>query len=172
MDIQNIINSINWTVPSWDLFIVAFFLATIFLYGFALGKDRIIVIMLSIYVTVALIKGIPASCSDFLASIRIGDSAIGQSGVFLGIVIVLFFLLSRSITTSIFEGGNRGSWGEIIMLSFLQAGLLVSVAASFLPLEVVENFSPFIKSVFIDDTVRAAWLTAPILAVAFFNKNS
>ncbi len=171
MDIQNIINSINWTVPSWDLFVVVFFVAAIFLYGFALGKDRIIVIMLSVYVTLALIKGIPASCNDFLASIKIGDSAIGQSGVFLGVVIILFFLLSRSITASIFEGGNRGSWGEIITLSFLQAGLLISVTVSFLPMEAVETFGPFIKLAFIDDIARTAWLIAPILAVAFFSKS-
>jgi len=172
MDILNVINSISWTTPSWDLFVVIFFVVTIFLYGFTLGKDRIIVIMLSTYITLALIKGMPASAGDFLASVKIGGSEIGQSGAFLAIVVVLFFLLSRSVAASVFEGGSRGSWGEIIMLSFLQAGLLVSVAISFLPLEITENFSLLIKSVFIDGVAPSIWLVAPILAVVFFSKNN
>jgi len=170
MDILSVINSVNWTTPSWDLFIVIFFVMAIFLYGFTLGKDRIIVIMLSVYITLALIKGMPASASDFLSSIKIGGSAIGESGIFLGVVVILFFLLSRSITASIFEGGSSGSWGEIIILSFLQAGLLVSVVISFLPSEITEAFSPLIKSVFIGDTAQSIWLVAPILTVAVFGR--
>ncbi len=170
MDILSVINSVNWTTPSWDLFVVIFFVMAIFLYGFTLGKDRIIVIMLSTYITLALIKGMPASASDFLASIKIGNSPIGESGIFLGVVVILFFLLSRSITASIFEGGNRGSWGEIIILGFLQVGLLMSVLISFLPSEIIGGLSPFIKSVFADDTARSIWLIAPILAVAIFSR--
>ena len=56
---QNFLQSINWSNPSWDLMIALVFIVGSFLYGFSLGRDRLIVIMVSIYMALALISNAP-----------------------------------------------------------------------------------------------------------------
>src|SRR3990167_1770098 len=58
-DVGKFLQSINWAAPTWDLFIVLFFIVTVFLYGMSLGRDRIIVILVSIYMALAVVSNAP-----------------------------------------------------------------------------------------------------------------
>ena len=46
---MDFVTNINWAAPSWDLFIILFFIVAAFLYGLSLGRNRVIVILVSIY---------------------------------------------------------------------------------------------------------------------------
>ncbi len=56
---------LDWNNPSWDLFLVLFFLVGALLYGLSLGKDRIIAIMVSIYMAVAIIQVLPQDVVNY-----------------------------------------------------------------------------------------------------------
>ena len=170
MDIQNLITSINWTTPTWDLFILIFFLAAVFLYGFSLGRDRIIIILMSIYITLALIHAFPFVDGTNLAEIKFGESYVLKIGIFLVAVLVVFFLLSRSAVSSIFSVGSHGSWWQILLFSFLQVGLFLSVVLSFLPDGIISELAPLTKQVFIGENAQFAWLLSPILAMVLVSR--
>jgi hypothetical protein len=170
MDIQNLLASVNWTTPTWDLFILIFFLAAVFLYGFSLGRDRIIIILISIYISLTLIYYFPFFEAVNSAELKFGEAYIFQIGLFLFAVLAIFFLISRSAVYSIFGGGSQGSWWQVLLFSFLQVGLFLSIVLSFLPEEIISELAPLTKQVFIGRDVQFVWLLAPVLAMVLVGK--
>lgn len=65
---------LNWATPSWDIIILIVFVLTVFFYSFALGRDRILGILISTYIALAVSYSIP-----FMAKIQ---STIAASGFF------------------------------------------------------------------------------------------
>ena len=70
--IANAVTGVNWAQPSWDLFIILFFIVIVFFYGMMLGRDRIIIILVSIYMALAVVSNAP-----FIGQLRI-DSGGGR----------------------------------------------------------------------------------------------
>jgi hypothetical protein len=158
--------NINWAAPSWDVFVYLFFVIGAFLYGFSLGRDRIIVILVSIYMALAVVGNAPIINQVNLA-FHISENIILQISLFLGLFVLLFFLLSRSaLVKTIGENSAPGKWWQVIVFSFLQVGLLISIALSFLPADAVSVFSEQTRQIFIGDYGKSAWLIAPIVFMA------
>src|SRR3989338_3566109 len=99
-DVMNNINAwlsgINFTEPTWDLFIILFFIVAAFIYGLTLGRERIIIILVAVYMSLAAINAAPFL--DQLAPTEYGPNNIFafKISIFLGTFVVLFFLLSRN----------------------------------------------------------------------------
>jgi hypothetical protein len=163
--LANLIQNFNWQVPSWDLFIILFFIFSALIYGMSLGRQRIIVILVSIYMSLAVVDYAPL-VENFLKDRGMGDFFLFEVTTFLGAFLILFFLLSRSALLKVFGGGNHdGVWWQVMLFSFLQIGLLISVVLSFLPVSITSNLSPTIQQIFIDETSRFLWIISPILAM-------
>ncbi len=158
----NFITSVDWSKPTWDLFIFLFFVVAAFLYGISLGRDRILVIMVSIYMALTVVNTAPDT-------IAVKDLFVIRVSAFLGLFLVLFFLLSRSaLLRSIAAADNKGNWLQVFVFSILHVGLLISVTLSFLPAEVVKQLSPLTKSIFILPPAPFLWVLAPIIAMVVF----
>lgn len=167
--ITNYIGNINWATPTWDLFIILFFIVGALLYGLSLGRDRVVVILVSIYMALAVVTNAPY-LKDFNAELTINQSFVLRIGFFLGIFLILFFLLSRSALLRILGSDAGGSWWQVIILSFLQCGLIISVVLSFLPQATAGNLTPFIWQAFVSDMARFCWLVLPIVMMAIIRK--
>ena len=163
--ITNYVTNINWANPTWDLFIVLFFIVGALLYGLSLGRDRIIVILVSIYMALAVVTNAPY-IRGFNAEFTINQGFVLRIGFFLGIFVVLFFLLSRSALLRTLGSDSTGAWWQVIVFSFLQCGLMISVTLAFLPPGTTNNLSPFIQQAFLSDPARFSWLVLPIVMMA------
>lgn len=160
------IANINWAAPSWDLFVFLFFIIGSLLYGFSLGRDRIIVIMVAVYMALAVVGNAPIINQINLA-FNINESVVLKISFFLGVFVVLFFLLSRSaLLKTIGENNASGRWWQVILFSILQIGLLISITMSFLPNDILFSFSQFTRDFFVSDIGKSAWLIAPIVVMA------
>jgi len=165
------VTNINWLQPSWDLFIVMFFVVASFIYGISLGRDRIIVILVAIYMALAIVNYIPF-LSGFETNISINDAFALRVSVFLGVFILLFFFLSHSALMKAF--GNRGAQGgivQVMLFSFLHVGLLISVTLSFFPADLANILSPVTQSFFISDAAKATWVILPVIVMAIFGRS-
>ena len=164
--IMSFVSTINWTSPSWDLFIFLFFIVGSLLYGFSLGRDRIIVILVSIYMALAVVGNAPVVKQLDLA-FHLNDNTMLKITFFLSVFVVLFFLLSRSaLLKTIGENSAGGAWWQVILFSILQVGLLISIALSFLPPTLTMSFSQITKDIFLSDWGKSAWLILPIVVMA------
>lgn len=168
---MNFLPSINWAVPSWDLFIILFFVVAAFLYGLSLGRDRIIVILVSIYMALAIVNSAPY-LNSFSAEISFNNSSIFRVTIFLGIFIALFFLLSRSaLLHTIAASDSPGKWWQSIIFSFFHVGLMLSIVMTYLPKEVINNVSESMRNLFVSDPAKFFWLVTPIVIMVLIRKN-
>ncbi len=163
---QTYVTNINWGQPTWDLFIVLFFIIAGFLYGMSLGKDRIIIILISIYMSLAVINTPPVmSVMEQVFAVKMST--------FLIVFIILFFFLSRSALLKALGGSDaQGKWWQIILFSVLHVGLLVSIVLSFLPPGSIEKLAPLTRSIFTHDYARFAWIIAPIILMILIKGES
>lgn len=171
IDIVTFFSNIDFTNPTWDLFVVLFFIVGAFLYGFSLGRDRIVVILVSIYMSLAVINTIPLINGE--ASIAVGDIFAFKLTSFFVIFLILFFLFARSgLIRTIAVGDNSGRWHHILIFSILHVGLIISIAMSFLPPEYLNNFSQETQQIFVSDVGQFVWIIAPIIVMAFTKRGA
>ena len=154
---------ISLTTPSWDLFIILFFVVAIVLYGFALGRTRILTLLFSIYVAYTIIAEAPFLQNPETFSLKVDQFFVMQVSGFVGLFILLFFILSRS-ALSILSDDDDGAWWHVIIYCILHVGLLLSLTLSFLPPEITENLAPITRTVFVYEWSRFIWVFSPVLA--------
>lgn len=170
MDALTFTANVDWSNPSWDLFIVLFFLIAAFLYGFSLGRSRIIVILVSIYMALAVVNAAPYF-GPAATEINFNNVFVLRITSFIGIFVVLFFLLSRSaLLKAIAPTDEGGSWWQVMLFSFLHVGLLISVTLSFLPGDAINQLALITKQIFVGDTPKFIWIVAPIVAMIVIRK--
>lgn len=163
------LSGFNFTTPSWDLFILIFFIVAVFIYGFSLGRNRIVVILIAIYMALAVVNTAPFI--DKWVNKAMTINGVGQVfayklGLFLITFALLFFLFSRSrLLFSVSADQRHSGWWQIPIFSILHIGLLLSIALSFLPPESLLQLAPFTREVFGSDVGRFIWITAPIAAI-------
>lgn len=168
---MNFLPNINWAVPSWDLFIILFFVVAAFLYGLSLGRDRIIVILVSLYMALAIVNTAPY-INNFTAEINFNNASIFKVSVFLGLFIILFFLLSRSaLLNTIAASESQGRWWQSIIFSFFHVGLMLSILMTYLPKDVMSNVSENMRNLFISDPAKFFWLVTPIVMMMLIRKS-
>ncbi len=159
------IHSLSWSHPSWDLFILLFLVVGTLVYGFSLGRGRTIMIMVAVYMAVAAVHTLPPLPS-FGATVQLTNGFAFRIGTFVGLFAILFFMLTRSaLNHALSSDGPMGSWWHVIVLSFLQVGMLISVIMSFLPTLWLSKISPFLQIIFASPWGAFAWVVAPIFGL-------
>ena len=168
-EVNSLLN-LNWSTPTWDMFIVLFFLVAAFVYGFSLGRDRVIVILVSLYMALAVVNYAPF-IRDLSTEINIATSLFAfKISAFLGVFLALFVFLSRSaILHSLAAGKAPGKWWQVLLFSVLHAGLLVSIVLSFLPPDTLDYLAPATREIFTSEFGRFLWIILPIVAMVGLN---
>jgi hypothetical protein len=170
---MDLIASINFFNPTWDLFILLFFFIAAFIYGLSLGRDRVLVILVSIYMGLGIVTYAPFLNEVAGQPLEVGVDRyfVIRVGAFITAFLLLFFLLSRSaLTNTIASSDEPGKWWQVIVFSVLHVGLLVSVVLSFLPANSIDQLAPFTQRLFVDELPRFIWFIAPIVVMAFTKK--
>ncbi|MFA6322647.1 MAG: hypothetical protein WCX71_04190 [Candidatus Buchananbacteria bacterium] len=157
---------IDWSVPTWDIIILCFVIISVLIYSFTLGRDRIVALLISTYLSLAIATNLPYM-DELTAWINNSVHFSYQISAFLIVFAILFIFLSRS---SLLQNLSSlaGTWWQTIMFSLLQVGLLVSIILSFLPNNAISRLSDFTQVVFISDLGKFCWIVLPIVALVFF----
>lgn len=157
---------INSGQLTWDILIILFFLFVSFIYSLAMGRDRIIIILLSIYMTLAITEAAPWLDQLNPAQFGINDLFVFRGLVFLVIFLAILFLASKSaLLSGISSSDASGRRWQVILFSLLHVGLLASIILSFLPQEAQLQLAPITKQLFIGGQNRFFWLIAPLLGM-------
>lgn len=163
--LNEFLQALSWSHPTWDLFIVVFLMVGTLVYGFSLGRDRIIMIMVAVYMALVAVLYLPV-IPQFTAAFSFSNGFAFKVGTFLGMFAVLFFMLTRSaLNRSLSGDGALGRWWHVLILSFLQVGMLVSVVVGFLPPLWIEKLSPITQLIFASAWGKFVWVVAPIFGL-------
>lgn len=158
---------LDFSTPTWDVFLLLFFMIGALLYGLTLGRDRIVVIMVSIYMGLAVVTNAPY-IRDISATLSVNNFAL-RIGTFLGVFVLLFFFLSKNALIRSLDTGGGGRLFQTMMFSVLHVGLLISVGLTFLPESALGVFSSQTRMAFVSDPAKFIWLVAPIAAMMIFS---
>lgn len=160
-------SQINWSVPSWDLFIYLFFAIGAVLYGMALGRDRVLAMLISIYIGLAISSNLPFLNEKTAGKVGLSSVFMLRLLVFAAVLVLGFYVFSRVGLVSI--SSDSKVW-HVFLFSFCQVGLLVSIVLSFLPSEILQSLNPFTRQVFMTEMARFLWILAPLAAMFFAKK--
>jgi hypothetical protein len=163
------LQAFDFSSPSWDLFIILFFVVFSMLYGVSLGRDRILSIIIAIYMALAVVHTVPAfsGIAGEQLSVSVGSTFAFRVTLFLGTLLLIFFFLSRSALSWTLGGQDTGPLWQVVLYSILHVGLLISVTLSFLPTQTIGLFAPITRSLFLSETGRMVWVVLPIIAMVF-----
>lgn len=157
---------INWKNldyhnPTWDMMLVGFFVVGALLYGLSLGRDRIIGILMSIYIALAVTSALP----DVVVNVNIEGGFAFQITTFLAVFAGMFFLMSRMALSRSLALNSDGGLIQTVVFSFLHVGLIVAVGMSFMPPEILDKFSPLTQEIFTNQWAYFGWIVAPLVAM-------
>lgn len=167
---NSLLSSINFHNPSWDAFIFFFWIVASLIYSFSAGRGRIISILVAVYMGELLTIQAPFLIK-FLGDRGNVDLYFSQLIIFLVSFAFFFWVLSKFVFRTSFDGRRGGGVIFSTIFSFLQVGFLISVILSFLPPSVKENFAPLIKMVFVTPTAAFVWLLLPIVFLILIGRH-
>lgn len=175
MSIRDFLTNFHLGVASgWDLFILLIFLVAVLVYGFFLGRNRMVILLLSSYFSLAITQVLPWSRLSSWSWLGINQepSSSLQIIIFLALIVLFYFLIPRSVLSSTLRVRKRGqaSWLQLFLLSIVQVGLLIMVILSFLPEKNIANFDFIVKRVFIGPEAQFVWITLPILILVLMRR--
>lgn len=154
--------------PSWDLFIFLFFIVATFVYGFTLGRSRIMVLLISTYMAIALVRTAPFLLNTQEVTIGSSPFFVVQITAFIAAMLLIFFFLANSGLRRAFAANEvQGKPWQIIGFSVMQAGLMVATVLSFLPPADRAGLLGATRELFATDTALFLWTLLPIVLMMF-----
>lgn len=151
-----------------DLMVGAFLIFILFVLGITLGKSKLVIGIVSIYISSFLerlfpyhneLSGLLGQTEDYW--IRIG--------LLVFFYLIVFLLLNRSMARSRLTL-REISFFAIIPLSILQAGFIISVILTLLPPSIVDSLSPYIIQYFGTPRAQFAWALLPLISFMFLGR--
>ncbi|MBI2634971.1 MAG: hypothetical protein HYW79_00245 [Parcubacteria group bacterium] len=154
--------------PTWDILLLLFFFATVFIYGLVVGRNRIIVLLLASY-PAALINSHVPFYGRFLNNLNIYQGLFIRAFSFFILTFFIFWILSN-LGFSRKEINKKT--GQILFLSFLNVGLWASIIFGYaldLNTEALK-LAPLTKLLFGFDTAQFIWFIIPIFVLYWLER--
>ncbi|MCL5795820.1 MAG: hypothetical protein M1338_05715 [Patescibacteria group bacterium] len=166
------------TLPTWDLFLILFFVIGI-AYGFILQRDKTVITMISVYVALVITQILVGPLQDFFT----GDKTIfGQFFIHANVssftiqVVVFAAIIALVSAKSNLAGKESGSMSpmEILGFSALNTALIISSILFFMPEAMRNGFAETSKIASILIQYHTWWILLPaalLVITGFFRKN-
>ncbi len=162
-NLQKLVTTFNWHTPSWDLFILLFWIVASVLYAFGAGRGKILTILVSVYMSQLLVLKAPFLEHAINSKLNIGMASLQQLAAFVVLFLLFFIFLSRYAFKSSVDSRRVSSLGFGLIFAFLQIGLLINIVISYLPDNVKASFSPLLQFIFLHPNSGFIWLLAPVV---------
>lgn len=162
-DFSSLIHTFNWHSPSWDLFILLFWLVASVLFAFAAGRGRMLLILVSTYMAQLLVIKAPFLSQVASDKFNIGAATLAQLAAFVVLFLIFFIFLGRYAFRSTADGRQILALPFTLIFTVLQVGLLINIVVTYLPDHIQNSFSPLIQFIFLHPNAGFIWLLAPIV---------
>ena len=168
IELMNQLAVANLGITSWELIIILFLIGGGFLLGLALGKSRFFLVLLSAYIASALLSVIPFK-KMFPAFFGRDENFVVLIVVYLFLIGAVYFLFSQSVLKS-----SRGAkaFFQTFFYGLFLVGIVLSMVFSFLPQDLISEFSDLTLNIFNTSLARALWFIVPLIFIGIFRNRS
>lgn len=137
-----------------DITLLVFIVLASFAYGTFIGRYKLMTVLINIYISFAVINVIPVNLLGKDTSILL---------VFF-VLLVGLTLASRRFFDISFSGSGTGFLWRVFSMSFLQVGLILSIAFSVIPRKVALVYiSSAAHQYLASEWAKFIWMTAPLV---------
>jgi len=154
---------------SWEVLVAAFFIFAIFFYGLSIGKARLLLFLISIYIAKLFVDSFVYI--DYLLDI-FGDNIFAiYLGLFIISYIAIFMVLDRSIL-KIRLSTREYPISKLLALSVVIVILLSNVVFTYLPPEIALKVKEGGAKYFIGDTAFFWWFLISVLSILLLKRKN
>ncbi|MBI3631296.1 MAG: hypothetical protein HY219_00315 [Candidatus Staskawiczbacteria bacterium] len=111
-----------------------------------------------------------SSLKGFTAGLESNDIFLLKAILFVGLTLILFLILTRSLAVQHLKMRNDGTFWGILLLSLTQVGLIIEIIVSFLPTNSRAIWGSISKLVFLSDISLLTWIILPIIVIFWIGK--
>lgn len=159
--------SFGFSQNNWDILVLLLIVIGVFLYGVNLGRNKILVIIICVYLASAVYNLFPYG--RFLGELR--NNYVTDAIGFLALIFIFYFFLSRSaLRAAMHYSSGQGSWFQIFIFSILGLGLVLSNIARIVPNDFLARLSPFLVRLFNAPSSQFWWALLPIIFLSMVRK--
>ena len=152
--------------PTIDLFILFLFIMAVILNLVFIKKSRLLICVLSVYISFTLLAIVPMFNSEFMN--WLGSHPYARITAFVGFIILLYILLSFSNLAEFSKNITPTEFGTSLMYRLAITGLSFSTILYFLPKNITDNFGKLSNLLFLNLIATVVWFAIPLfLAFAF-----
>ena len=162
----------DWSAPSWDLFITLFVIITVG-YGFLLQRERIVVTIVAAYIAILLVNLFWPDVFGFFH----GDNPLlgkyfiranlSETQVQIGVFVLAMIVISQKGGIDAAKGSGWLQPIELLTLSALTAGLILTAILDYLPDGNVVILAEQSRYIGLFVRYHDLWYLAPIGALIF-----
>jgi len=157
--------AVNLNITSWEIIIFAFLFAGGFLLGLMLGKDKLFLILLGSYVSSALLSIVPIK-KLLPAFFKAEGNFVVMIVLFLLLIGIVYFLFSKSVLRV--KRKVKREFFQTFFYGIFLIGIIVSMIFSFLPQDLISQFSSLPLQVFNASLARILWFVIPLIFIGIF----
>ena len=162
MNLSLILSQLGLSVKTGQdvmLFLVVAFIS--FLFGTLVGRSKLITVLISIYVSVALVSVFPKNLlTDYSYKLML----------FFGIIILLTVLGKKMFEIQL-SGSGKGFLWRVFVMSFLEVMLMLSVAVSIMPKKLALGYvSPSSYDYLVAENFAFLWMLVPLVFLFMIHK--
>jgi hypothetical protein len=136
-----------------------------FLLGLMLGKDKLFLMLLGSYVSSALLGIVPIK-KLFPNIFKIEENFVIMIVLFLLLIGIVYFLFSKSVLKV--KRKIRRAFFQTFFYGIFLVGIIVSMIFSFLPADLISQFSSLPLQVFNTSLARIIWFVIPLIFIGIF----
>lgn len=128
------------------------------------GKESIISLILSFYVSMPLINLFPYF--DKISFLGDGEKTLLylQIGLFIIIIFISNLIFNRIINVEVYYGGFR-KLIENIFLGIVSGGFLIAISYHIINISILYDFGDYVDAIFMPQTLFFWWLIAPFIVI-------
>ena len=163
----DLFGNLSSNFSSWEVMVAGFFIFAIFFYGLSIGKGRLLLFLVSIYIAKLLVDSFVYI--DLLGDIFKGRLFSAYLGLFIVSYILVFIILDRSVL-KIRLSTKEFPVGKLLILSIMIVILLANVVFTYLPSDVALGVGEGMASFIIGDTAFFWWFLASLFSILLLKR--
>lgn len=163
----DLFGNLSSSFSSWEVAVAGFFIFAVFFYGLSIGKGRLLLFLVSIYIAKLLVDSFVYV--DLLNDIFKGRLFSAYLALFIVSYILVFIILDRSIL-KIRLSTREFPIGKLLVLSILIVILLANVVFTYLPPDVAMSMKGGVASYVIGDTAFFWWFLVSLFSMLMLKR--
>lgn len=167
MNVMGQLASVNFNITSWELIILLFLIGGGFLLGILIGKNKIFLMLLGSYISSAILSVVPIK-KMFPNFFIQEENFVVLIILYLVLIGIVYFIFSRTSK----KARNKGFWSifQIFFYALFLVGIVLSMVFSFLPKDLISQFSSLTLNIFNTSFARTLWFVIPLIFIGIFRR--